>query len=78
VNGYLISGDTLFFGSIGRTDGNTLKEAQKLRRLELASIREKLFKLPGTTRVLPGHGLETILDREKQYNPFLAKKIEAK
>jgi len=62
----LFSGDTLFFEGIGRTDlpggdGSLL----------LKSIREKLFTLPENTRVFPGHGPYTSIEREKNHNPFL-------
>ncbi len=62
----LFSGDTLFQGSIGRTDlpgGN-------YRQL-LESIHKKLLVLPDETRVYSGHGEETTIELEKQYNPFL-------
>lgn len=64
--GLLISGDTLFAGSVGRTDlpgGNH----QQL----LDSIRTKLAGLPGQTRVICGHGPETNMGQELRYNPFL-------
>jgi hydroxyacylglutathione hydrolase len=63
----LFSGDTLFRRSIGRTDlwgGDT--------ELILASIREKLFALPGDTRVICGHGPNTAIEEEKSLNPFAA------
>jgi hydroxyacylglutathione hydrolase len=62
----LVAGDTLFRGSIGRTDlpgGNS--------RQILVSIHEKLLPLPGATIVIPGHGQPTTIDREKETNPFL-------
>lgn len=62
----LVSGDTLFRQSVGRTDfpgGST--EAL------LASIEEKLFTLPDDTVVLPGHNEQTTIAFEKQHNPFL-------
>ncbi len=60
------SGDTLFAGSIGRTDlwGGDAEQ-------ELASIRARLFTLDGETVVYPGHGPETMIREEKKYNPFL-------
>ncbi|MBC8463505.1 MAG: MBL fold metallo-hydrolase [Deltaproteobacteria bacterium] len=58
-------GDTLFAGSIGRTDF----EGGNFETL-IASIREKLFRLADDTRVLTGHGPETTIGGEKQYNPF--------
>jgi hydroxyacylglutathione hydrolase len=62
----LFSGDTLFAGSIGRTDfpGGSLD-------LLLRGIKEKLLILPDNTRVLPGHGEETSIEEEKRDNPFL-------
>lgn len=62
----LIAGDTLFAGSIGRTDlpgGNT-------RKL-LKSIHDRLLTLPDDVRVLPGHGLQTSIGIERANNPFL-------
>ena len=59
----LLSGDTLFKQSIGRTDlpgGNM--------RTELDSIMNKLFRLPDDTIVLPGHGPATTISWEKRYN----------
>ncbi|MDQ2946944.1 MAG: MBL fold metallo-hydrolase [Acidobacteriota bacterium] len=62
----LIAGDTLFRDSVGRTDlpgGNT--------RQILSSIKTKLFELPDETVVIPGHGPNTTMGREKERNPFL-------
>lgn len=61
----LFSGDTLFRRSIGRTDlwGGDTDEI-------LASIREKLFALPGDVPVVCGHGPETTIDEERRLNPF--------
>ncbi|MGC7873667.1 MBL fold metallo-hydrolase [Desulfosporosinus sp. SYSU MS00001] len=62
----LFSGDTLFAGSIGRTDfpGGSME-------LLIRGVKEKLFTLPDSTRVLPGHGEETSIGEEKHDNPFL-------
>jgi glyoxylase-like metal-dependent hydrolase (beta-lactamase superfamily II) len=62
----LLAGDTLFAGSIGRTD----LPGGDGRRI-LRSLRERLLVLPDATRVLPGHGPETTIGEEKQSNPFL-------
>ena len=62
----LFSGDTLFQGSVGRTDLPTGRAAQLS-----ASIREKLFVLPDNTLVLSGHGDQTTIGEEKQYNPYV-------
>ena len=62
----LLAGDTLFAGSIGRTD----LPGGDGRRI-LRSLRDRLMVLPETTRVLPGHGPETTIGEEKQSNPFL-------
>ncbi|MDX2480460.1 MAG: MBL fold metallo-hydrolase [Desulfuromusa sp.] len=67
VEDHLIVGDTLFAGSIGRTDlpgGN--------HQLLISRIKEKLLPLPETTRVYPGHGPTTTIGQEKLYNPFLS------
>lgn len=62
----LIAGDTLFQGSIGRTDlpgGDTAQIAR--------SIRGKLYTLPEDTIVFPGHGETTVIGVEKRGNPFV-------
>jgi glyoxylase-like metal-dependent hydrolase (beta-lactamase superfamily II) len=64
--GLLIAGDTLFLDSVGRTDlpgGN--------HRQLLASIKDKLYGLPEETLVVPGHGPNTTIGREKEHNYFL-------
>lgn len=62
----LFSGDTLFAGSIGRTDlwGGDFDA-------EVRSIREKLLPLPDATRVIAGHGPDTTILEERRSNPFL-------
>jgi hydroxyacylglutathione hydrolase len=62
----LVAGDTLFRDSIGRTDlpGGDSRQI-------LTSIKTKLFDLPGNAIVIPGHGPNTTLEREKAQNPFL-------
>ena len=62
----LIAGDVLFRESIGRTD---LPGAS--HELLLNSIREKLWKLPDTAAVYPGHGMQTTIGYEKINNPHL-------
>jgi hydroxyacylglutathione hydrolase len=62
----LIVGDTLFAGSIGRTDLPGGDHQTLLR-----SIREVLFTFPDDTVVLPGHGEPTTIGKEKRTNPFL-------
>lgn len=64
--GMLISGDTLFQESVGRTDFPTGSMSALVR-----SIKEKLFVLPDETKVYPGHGDSTTIGHEKQYNPFV-------
>ena len=66
-SGILISGDTLFQESTGRTDFPTGSMSSIVR-----SIREKLFVLPDDTKVYPGHGDSTTIGYEKKYNPFVA------
>ena len=61
-----IVGDTLFQGSIGRSDFPTSDGATLLR-----SIREQLLTLPDDTHILPGHGPETTIAQERRSNPFL-------
>jgi glyoxylase-like metal-dependent hydrolase (beta-lactamase superfamily II) len=62
----LYSGDTLFQGSVGRTDLWGADGEQMFR-----SIRERILTLDADTRVCPGHGLETRIGIEKHGNPFL-------
>jgi glyoxylase-like metal-dependent hydrolase (beta-lactamase superfamily II) len=62
----LLAGDTLFAGSVGRTDlpgGDT--------KALLRSIHTRLLPLPENTLVVPGHGQETSLRQERETNPFL-------
>ena len=66
----LIVGDTLFAGSIGRTDLPGGDMATLLR-----SIREVLFSFPDGTPVYPGHGEPTTVGREKRSNPFLTEPV---
>ncbi len=65
-DGIIFVGDTLFAGSIGRTDfpGGDFDTL-------IASIKTKLFKLEDDVRVLSGHGPETSIGREKRFNPFV-------
>ena len=62
----LLAGDTLFQGSIGRTDlwGGSYPEI-------IRSIQEKLLVLPDDLLVIPGHGPETTIGEERAMNPFL-------
>jgi glyoxylase-like metal-dependent hydrolase (beta-lactamase superfamily II) len=62
----LVAGDTLFRDSIGRTDLPGGDGRQIIR-----SIRDKLMPLPDDTLVIPGHGDNTTIGREKQFNYFL-------
>lgn len=64
--GVLFAGDTLFEGSVGRTDLPT----GSMSALN-ASIVNKLFLLPDDTEVLPGHGGRTYIGQERAYNPFV-------
>ncbi len=66
TEGLLFSGDTLFRGSIGRTDlpGGDFEE-------ELRSITDELLTLPEETVVLPGHMQETTIAFERDHNPFV-------
>lgn len=61
----LFSGDTVFMESVGRTDFPTGSSRQLID-----SIREKVFVLPDDVKIYPGHGPETSVGYEKQYNPF--------
>lgn len=66
---FLISGDTLFEESVGRTDFPTGSTSMLVR-----SIRERLFVLPEDTPVYSGHGEATTIGHEKQYNPVAAER----
>jgi hydroxyacylglutathione hydrolase len=62
----LVAGDTLFAGSIGRTDlpGGSMEKI-------IRSLREKVMALPDDTLVVPGHGPLTTIGEERESNPFL-------
>ncbi len=67
----LITGDTLFAGSIGRTDLPGGDYDQLMR-----SIVENLIPLDGATKVFPGHGGESTLSHEAMYNPFVSEVLQ--
>ena len=64
--GLLLSGDSLFGGSVGRVDlpGGSMEVLMR-------SIEERLLALPDETHVYPGHGPETTIGNERAHNPFL-------
>ena len=66
ADGVLFAGDTLFNGSVGRTDfpGGSFAELEK-------AIKTKLYTLPGETKVFCGHGPATTIAREKASNPLV-------
>lgn len=70
LNGMIFTGDTLFVGSVGRTDipGSSFAELER-------SIREKLYALPGNTIVFPGHNYgptpTSTIQHERRNNPFV-------
>ena len=65
IGGTLFSGDTLFAGGVGNYEfpGGS-------RDALMRSIQDKLFTLPGETRVFPGHGPQTTIEREMRSNPY--------
>ena len=72
--GHVFTGDTLFVGAVGRTDlpGGSMRQL-------LDSIRQKIYTLPGDTRVWPGHDYGDFpyssVEQEKQTNPFTGREI---
>jgi glyoxylase-like metal-dependent hydrolase (beta-lactamase superfamily II) len=64
----LIAGDTLFAGSIGRTDlpGGSMEKIMR-------SLHTQVLALPDETEVTPGHGPNTTIGEERETNPFLQK-----
>ena len=65
-DGILISGDTLFRESVGRTDLPTGSYSALIH-----SVQDKLMPLSDEVKVYPGHGDETTIGHERKYNPFL-------
>lgn len=65
IENILFSGDTLFLGSMGRTDFPGGNEE------EIFSSLKKLMELPDETVVLPGHGPKTTIGYERKYNPYV-------
>ena len=65
----LVAGDTLFAGSIGRTDlpGGSFDKIMR-------SIHTRVLALPDDTTVVPGHGPKTTIGQERETNPFLQKR----
>ena len=68
--GFLIGGDVLFKGSIGRTD-LPMGDYETL----IKSIKQKLFLLPDNVIVYSGHGEETTIGKEKIFNPFVGSHV---
>jgi glyoxylase-like metal-dependent hydrolase (beta-lactamase superfamily II) len=66
-DGFLLTGDTLFFEGVGRTDlpGGSARQLEE-------SIRNKILTLPDGLDVLPGHGPRTTVGQERNNNPFIA------
>lgn len=66
IDNGLFTGDTLFAGSIGRTDllGGCFEKI-------ISSIKDKLLIYPDDTIVYPGHGPTSTIEKEKRFNPFL-------
>jgi len=69
-DGWIVSGDVLFNGGIGRTDFPRCDHARLLQ-----SIREELLTLPDDTIVYPGHGEPTTIGAERETNPFLQSEL---
>ncbi len=71
-DGFVFTGDTLFAGSIGRSDLPCSSEENTVAYdVLLNSIRERLFDLPDDTLVLAGHGPTTTIGEERTTNPFV-------
>lgn len=64
---WLFSGDTIFYGSVGRTDAPCGSEV-----LLIESIKNKILTLKSETIIYPGHGPKTNVGRERKHNPFVA------
>lgn len=64
-DGVMLTGDTLFSGSVGRSDLPTGNESEILE-----SVRMLVNTYPGEVKVYPGHGDASTIEREKRYNPF--------
>ncbi len=69
-NGVIFTGDTVFAGSVGRTDfyGGSIDD--------LKSSFQKVLSLPPRTKILPGHGPETTVEQEKRENLFSVEFLE--
>jgi len=65
-DGIVFTGDTLFAGSIGRTDlpGSSFNDL-------IRSLLDRLMRLPDETKVYPGHGPQSLIGVEKQNNPYI-------
>lgn len=66
INDYVFTGDTLFYGSVGRSDLTGGNHVQLIN-----SIKEKLMILPDETNVASGHGPISTIAKEKRSNPFI-------
>ncbi|OEF96331.1 MBL fold metallo-hydrolase [Desulfuribacillus alkaliarsenatis] len=70
IDNRLFSGDTLFAGSVGRTDfpGGSMRQL-------MTSIQEKLLELPKDTLVYPGHNEDTTIEHEMKHNPYISSRV---
>ncbi len=70
--GYAFTGDTIFLGSVGRTDlPCSCDESEVAWEVLMQAIREKIMVLPDEMILLPGHGPSTTVGHERSHNPYV-------
>jgi len=71
-NGYAFTGDTIFAGSVGRTDlPCSCDDSRVAWEVLMETLRERIMVLPDETILLPGHGPSTTIGHERSYNPYV-------
>jgi len=74
IHDHLFSGDTLFLENVGMTFSDKKSSSAQKMRLQIEGLKTKILVLPPSVKVYPGHGPQTTVGHEKQFNPRLTRR----